>query len=64
MGRRKLRGIVRRMDDTGRVVVPAEIRALGKFSKTPYVEIFGTDDGGIYMRPFFGQPPQEESQGG
>lgn len=47
----KATGIVRRVDDLGRIVIPKELRSkLGISDGTP-LEIF-TTDGGIEFRPY------------
>ncbi|MGD6899310.1 AbrB/MazE/SpoVT family DNA-binding domain-containing protein [Bacillus infantis] len=48
----KTLGIVRKIDDLGRVVVPMEIRkANGWVNGTP-VEMFGDQEGGLYIRSY------------
>jgi transcriptional pleiotropic regulator of transition state genes len=55
----KATGIVRRIDDLGRLVVPREIRhALGIEEGTPF-EIFTDDKGSIIFTPY--RPMQEET---
>lgn len=47
----KATGIVRRIDDLGRIVVPKEIRRTHGIDKGDPVEIF-VDHNGIYLRPY------------
>lgn len=44
-------GIVRRIDELGRIVLPIEVRKLFDLKDRDSVEIF-TDDGGIYLKPY------------
>ena len=46
----KATGIVRRMDDLGRVVIPKEIRRTMKIGEGTPLEIFIDKDGGIIFR--------------
>lgn len=48
----KATGIVRRMDDLGRVVIPKEIRRTMKISEGTPLEIFIDKDGGIIFRKY------------
>lgn len=45
-------GIVRRIDDLGRVVIPKEIRRAMKISEGDPIEIFTTCDNGIYLKKY------------
>lgn len=47
----KATGIVRRIDDLGRIVVPKEIRRTHGIDKGDPMEIF-VDHNGIYLRPY------------
>lgn len=49
----KATGIVRRVDDLGRVLIPKEIRRTLRIRESDPMEIFMTDDGhGIEFRPY------------
>ena len=48
----KATGIVRRMDDLGRVVIPKEIRRTMKIGEGTPLEIFIDKDGGIIFRKY------------
>ena len=48
----KATGIVRRMDDLGRVVVPKELRRTMKISEGTPLEIFIDKDGSIIFRKY------------
>ena len=48
----KATGIVRRMDDLGRVVIPKEIRRTMKIGEGTLLEIFIDKDGGIIFRKY------------
>ena len=43
-------GIVRRVDDLGRIVIPKEVRTCLKITEDTSFEIMTTSDGGIYLR--------------
>jgi AbrB family looped-hinge helix DNA binding protein len=45
-------GIVRKIDDIGRIVIPLEIRKEFKFREGDSFEIFTTEDGGVYLRKY------------
>jgi AbrB family transcriptional regulator, transcriptional pleiotropic regulator of transition state genes len=47
----KATGIVRKVDDLGRIVIPKEIRRTQGINEYDPMEIF-VDDHGIYLRPF------------
>jgi AbrB family transcriptional regulator, transcriptional pleiotropic regulator of transition state genes len=47
----KATGIVRRVDDLGRIVIPKEIRRTQGINEYDPMEIF-VDDRGIYLRPY------------
>lgn len=47
-----VRGIVRRLDDLGRVVIPREIRRLYGLSEGMALEMTVTDNG-ILLKPYF-----------
>lgn len=44
-------GIVRKIDELGRIVLPIEVRKLFDLKEKDSVEIF-TDEGGIYLKPY------------
>ena len=48
----KATGIVRRVDDLGRVVIPKEIRRQLKIGESDPVEIFLSRDGEIILKPY------------
>ena len=48
----KATGIVRRVDDLGRVVIPKEIRRQLKIGESDPVEIFLSGDGEIILKPY------------
>ena len=48
----KATGIVRRIDDLGRVVVPKEIRRMLRIREGDPLEIFTDKDGGIVLRKY------------
>ncbi|WP_180953712.1 AbrB/MazE/SpoVT family DNA-binding domain-containing protein [Bacillus sp. T33-2] len=48
----KALGIVRRMDDLGRVVVPIEIRRANGWAPNQPMEMFADDEGGLYIKPY------------
>ena len=43
-------GIIRRIDDLGRIVIPKEIRRIYGFAESCPIEIFATDDGVVLKR--------------
>lgn len=43
-------GIVRRIDDLGRIVIPKEMRKELGYNEGDSFEIFKTEDGGVYLR--------------
>ena len=45
-------GIVRRIDDLGRVVIPKEIRRVFKIKEGDPLEIFTSRDGSIIIKPY------------
>ena len=45
-------GIVRRVDDLGRVVIPKEIREAMNITAGEPLEIFTTRDGGFYLKKY------------
>lgn len=47
----KALGIVRKMDDLGRVVIPIEVRREQKLEPQDPIEMFTTDDG-LMLRPY------------
>ena len=48
----KATGIVRRVDDLGRVVIPKEIRRQLKIEESDPLEIFLSGDGEIIIKPY------------
>ena len=48
----KATGIVRRIDDLGRIVIPKEIRRQLKIGESDPVEIFLSGDGEIILKPY------------
>lgn len=46
----KSTGMVRRIDDLGRVVIPKTIRQELGINEGDLLEIFQTDDGGLYLK--------------
>ena len=48
----KATGIVRRIDDLGRIVIPKEIRRQLKIGESDLVEIFLLGDGEIILKPY------------
>ena len=48
----KATGIVRRIDDLGRVVIPKEIRRSMRVKEGDPLEIFTTNDGGICLKKY------------
>lgn len=50
------RGIIRRLDDLGRVVIPREMRRLYGLSDGMALEMTATDNG-ILLKPYF--PPED-----
>ena len=49
----KATGIVRRIDDLGRVVIPKEIRRTLRIREGDPLEIFTNTDGGVIFRKIF-----------
>ncbi len=45
-------GIVRKMDELGRIVIPAEVRKANAQPTNQALEILPDSEGGIYIRPF------------
>lgn len=48
----KATGIVRRIDDLGRIVIPREIRRQLKIGESDPLEIFLSRDGEIILKPY------------
>ena len=48
----KLTGIIRRIDDIGRVAIPKEIRRILKIKEGDPLEIFVWQDGSIILKPY------------
>jgi AbrB family looped-hinge helix DNA binding protein len=48
----KSTGIVRRIDELGRVVIPKEIRKRLKIKDNEPLEIFVSDDGAVCFKPY------------
>lgn len=45
-------GIVRKLDDLGRVVIPMEIRREAGWKSGQPLEMFATKDGGLYIKGY------------
>jgi stage V sporulation protein T len=56
----KATGIVRRIDDLGRVVIPKEIRKQARISEGDPLEIFLSDDGAVCFKPYQEKPLTNE----
>lgn len=56
----KATGIVRRMDDLGRVVIPKTIREQLHLEEGMPFELFIGKDGGVYFKPY--RPYEEEEE--
>jgi AbrB family looped-hinge helix DNA binding protein len=52
----KSTGIVRRIDELGRVVIPKEIRKRLKIKDNEPLEIFVSDDGAVCFKPYEEKP--------
>ena len=48
----KATGIIRRVDDLGRIVIPKEIRKQLKIGESDPLEIFLSSDGVIVLKPY------------
>lgn len=48
----KSTGIIRRIDDLGRIVIPKEIRRISKIEEGEPLEIFTERDGSIIIKPY------------
>ena len=48
----KATGIVRRIDDLGRIVIPKEIRRTMRIREGDPLEIFTDNDGGVILRKY------------
>ena len=48
----KATGIVRRLDDLGRIVIPKEIRRTMKIKEGDPLEIFMDEDGGVVFKKY------------
>jgi len=60
----KALGIVRRIDDLGRIVIPIEIRRANGWEPNQPLEIFADDQGGVYLKAYgFSQEKQEVLDG-
>lgn len=55
----KATGIVRRMDDLGRVVIPKEIRRTLNIREGDALEIYTTDDGVVFRK--YAQPTETKA---
>ena len=49
----KATGIVRRIDDLGRIVIPKEIRKTMHIREGAQLEIFTDSDGGVIFKKYF-----------
>lgn len=56
----KATGIIRRIDDFGRVVIPTEIRQRVKIREDDPLEIFLSDDDVICLKPYQEKPLSNE----
>lgn len=52
----KTTGVVRRIDDLGRIVIPKEIRNSLMMHEGDPLEIFTTEDGEILLKHYFEKP--------
>lgn len=52
----KATGIIRRIDDLGRVVIPKEIRKTMKIKEGDELEIFTEKDGFVCFKKYFNEP--------
>lgn len=52
----KATGIVRRIDELGRIVIPKEIRKTINIKEGDPLEIYLNDDRGIVMKPYHEEP--------
>lgn len=52
----KTTGIVRRVDDLGRIIIPKEIRKSMNIADGEALEIFTTYEGEIVLKPYFEKP--------
>ena len=49
----KATGIVRRLDDLGRIVIPKEVRRSLKLKEGDALEIFISNEGELVLKPYF-----------
>lgn len=56
----KATGIVRKIDDLGRVVIPKEIRDNNNWDKGQPMELFVDEKGGLYMRAYGKEAEKQE----
>ena len=56
----KATGIVRRIDDLGRVVIPKEIRKQMRIEEGDPLEIFTTNEGAVCFKPYQEKPLTNE----
>ena len=54
----KATGVVRRIDDLGRVVIPKEIRRTLRIHEGDPLEIFTDREGGVILKKFFLMGPR------
>lgn len=52
----KATGVIRRIDDLGRVVIPKEIRRALRIREGDPLEIYTTNDGGVMFKKYFETP--------
>ena len=45
-------GIIRRVDDLGRIVIPKEVRQQLRIREGDPLEIFANKDGSIFLKPY------------
>lgn len=55
-------GIVRRVDDLGRIIIPREIRRTLNICEGEPLEIFIDDDGSVTFKKFFPLSEEEENK--
>lgn len=48
----KATGVVRKIDELGRVVIPVEVRRVNGWDKGQAMEMFVDDNGGLYMKAY------------
>lgn len=56
----KATGIIRRIDDLGRIVIPKEIRKQARIENGDALEIYITNEGAIFLKPYQEKPLTNE----